>query len=135
MENKIKYLEMIQSVISKMAGNSFMLKGWAVTLVAGLFALSSKEASKFFFFITYIPIISFWGLDAYYLQQERLYRSLYNTIREKDDFSVDFSMEATLKKFSSEKNTWCNCLLSRTEIWFYLPLAVTCAIVIIMCDA
>lgn len=135
MENKIKYLEMIQSVINKMAGNSFMLKGWAVTLVAGIFALSSKEASNLFFFITYIPIITFWGLDAYYLQQERLYRSLYNTIKEKDVSTVDFSMEATLKQFSSEKNTWCNCLLSRTEIWFYLPLAVTCAIVIIICNA
>ncbi|WP_373482985.1 hypothetical protein [Acetobacterium sp.] len=40
MENKTKHLEMIQSVISRMAGNSFTLKGWAVTLIAGIFALS-----------------------------------------------------------------------------------------------
>ena len=35
MENKIKYLEMIQSVINRMANNSFCLKGWTVTLVSG----------------------------------------------------------------------------------------------------
>jgi len=34
MENKVKHLEMIQAVIARMATNSFMFKGWAVTLVA-----------------------------------------------------------------------------------------------------
>lgn len=39
MEKKLTHLEMIQAVITRMAGNSFARKGWAVTLVAGLFAL------------------------------------------------------------------------------------------------
>ena len=34
MEKKIKHLEMIQGVINRMAGNSFALKGWSVTLIA-----------------------------------------------------------------------------------------------------
>ena len=38
MDNKIKHLELIQGIINRMAGNSFMLKGWAVTLVAGIFS-------------------------------------------------------------------------------------------------
>ena len=38
---KLKHLEFIQGIITRMANNSFMLKGWAVTLVAGIFALSS----------------------------------------------------------------------------------------------
>ena len=46
MDNKVNHLEMIQGVISRMASNSFALKGWAVTLVAGIFALSSKDADK-----------------------------------------------------------------------------------------
>ena len=32
-DNKIKHLEMVQDVIKRMASNSFILKGWAVTLV------------------------------------------------------------------------------------------------------
>ena len=79
-ENKKLHMEMIQSIISRMANNSFMLKGWAVTLVAGIFALSSKEAEQSYFLIAYIPIIIFWGLDAYYLRLERLYRNLYNKV-------------------------------------------------------
>ena len=80
MDNKVNHLEMIQGVISRMASNSFALKGWAVTLVAGIFALSSKDADKLYFLVAYIPIVVFWGLDAYYLLQERLYRALYNSV-------------------------------------------------------
>ncbi len=32
MEQKIKHLEFIQAAINRMAGNSFLLKGWTVTL-------------------------------------------------------------------------------------------------------
>ena len=38
MENKLKHLQMIQGIINRMASNSFALKGWSVTLVAGIFA-------------------------------------------------------------------------------------------------
>ena len=31
-EEKLKHLEFIQSVISRMSANSFFLKGWGVTL-------------------------------------------------------------------------------------------------------
>ena len=81
MEKKHEHLEMIQGVINRMANNSFMLKGWAVTLLAGLFALSSKEADKLYFLIAYVPIIVFWWLDAFYLQKERLYVALYDFVR------------------------------------------------------
>jgi len=125
--NKIKHLEMVQGVINRMASNSFMLKGWAVTLVAGIFALASKDTDKLYFLIAYIPIVVFWGLDSYYLLQERLYRALYNKVRLLNEKDVDFSMKATKEEFNSEKNRFFSCLLSKTEIWFYLPLALVCA--------
>lgn len=125
--NKIEHLEMIQGIINRMASNSFMLKGWAVTLVAGIFALASKDTDKLYFLIAYIPIVVFWGLDSYYLLQERLYRALYNKVRLLNEKDVDFSMKATKEEFNSEKNRFFSCLLSKTEIWFYLPLALVCA--------
>ena len=81
MENKIKHLELIQGIINRMSSNSFMLKGWAVTLVAGTFAIASKDTDKMYFLVAYIPIIVFWFLDAYYLKQEHLYIALYNEVR------------------------------------------------------
>jgi hypothetical protein len=34
-ESELKHLEFIQGVIARLANNSFLLKGWSVTLVAG----------------------------------------------------------------------------------------------------
>ena len=90
MDKKLNHLEMIQSVINRMASNSFALKGWAVTLVAGIFALAGKDTDKMYFLVAYIPIIVFWGLDSYYLLQERLYRALYDKVMLLSDDKIDF---------------------------------------------
>lgn len=103
MERKFQHLELIQGVINRMAGNSFALKGWSVALVAGLFALASKESDKLYFLVTYIPIIAFWGLDSYYLLQERLYRALYEKVRLQSEAEIDFSMNTSLAEFKCEK--------------------------------
>lgn len=132
MENKIKHLEMIQGVINRIAGNSFALKGWAVTLVAGIFALASKDADKLYFLVAYIPIIVFWGLDSYYLLQERLYRSLYEKVQLLPENEIDFSMTASAKEFKSEKNTFWDCFTSTTELGFYFPLAVVSTGIVIV---
>lgn len=128
----MKHLEMIQGVINRMASNSFLLKGWAVTLVAGIFALSSKDADKLYFLIAYIPILVFWGLDAYYLFQERLYRKLYDKICLLQEQSVDFYMDASVPESSNEKYSFWNCVFSKTELGFYLPLAILSAGIIII---
>ena len=123
---------MIQGVINRMASNSFMLKGWAVTLIAGIFALAAKDANKLYFIIAYVPILVFWGLDAYYLRQERLYRKLYEKVRKQKETEIDFSMNANLPEFMCKQTTYSDVLFSTTEKWFYLPLAALTLIVIVL---
>ena len=124
----------IQGVINRMASNSFALKGWAVTLIAGIFVLAGKDTDQMYFLVAYIPIIVFWGLDAFYLFQERLYRALYNKVRIMDENEIDFNMNAYLDEFKTPKNNWFNCILSKTELWFYLPLAlVSTGIIVLTC--
>lgn len=132
MENKIKHLEMIQGVINRMAGNSFALKGWAVTLVAGIFVLAEKDTDKLYFLVAYIPVIIFWCLDSYYLLQERLYRSLYEKVRNTSVDNIDFSLKATTEEFCNENNCFFSCFLSKTILWFYAPLAFVCTGIIII---
>ena len=132
MDKKMKHLELIQGIINRMASNSFMLKGWAVSLVSGIFVLASKDTDKLYFLVAYIPVTVFWFLDAYYLFQERLYRSLYEKVQNTDENSIDFSLKATTVEFDSEQNRFCCCLLSKTEAWFYLPLALVCTVIIIL---
>lgn len=132
MEKKIKHLELIQSVISRMSNNSFMLKGWAVTLVAGIFVLAGKDTNKLYFLVAYIPVVIFWLLDAYYLLQGRLYRSLYDKVRQTNEENIDFSLTATDTEFASTKNCFFSCLFSKTEIGFYIPLAIVCTGIIVI---
>lgn len=132
MENKRKHLELIQNIIGRMARNSFMLKGWAVTLVAGIFALAGKDTDKLYFWVAYIPVIVFWGLDAYYLLQERLYRSLYDKVRYLDEENIDFCLKASSEEFTNCKNSFFRCFFSNTEVGFYLPLALVCTGIIIV---
>jgi hypothetical protein len=133
MNNKLKHLEMVQEIINRMASNSFMLKGWAVTLIVGAFALIGKDSDKdkSYYFIAYIPIVVFWFLDAYYLLQERLYRSLYEKICKTDERNIDFSLLATSKEFISHRNKFLNCLFSITEFGYYFPLFAICTGIII----
>ena len=132
MENKLKHLEMVQSVINRMANNSFMLKGWAVTLVAGIFVLAGKDTDKLYFLVAYIPVIVFWGLDSYYLLQERLYRGLYEKVRLSEESEIDFFFFFTKEEFGNEKNKFIFCVVSITELWFYFPLALVCTGIIIV---
>lgn len=83
-ENKLKHLEFIQGVINRMGQNSFLLKGWAVTLVAGLFAFANTQDMDYrLISIALIPTIFFWLLDGYFLWQEKLFRKLYDNVRKK----------------------------------------------------
>jgi hypothetical protein len=120
MESKIKHLEFIQSVISRMAGNSFLLKGWSVTLVAALFALAAKDADKGYIIVAYFPVIVFWLLDGYFLSMERRYRGLYDEVRIKKEDQIDFSMDTT--KFNEGRNTWSQSFFSTTLRLFYLSM-------------
>jgi hypothetical protein len=95
MENKRAHLEMIQGVVNRMSGNSFLLKGWTITLVAALFALAQKETNPAFMYLAYFPAVVFWVLDGYYLWQERLFRKLFDKVRTQPELEVDFSMNTT----------------------------------------
>ncbi len=122
MENKIKHLEFIQIVITRMNVNSFFLRGWSVTLVAALFALAAKDFNNRYVLITYISTPLFWVLDGYYLSQERKYRDLYNKVRQINESEIDFDINARI--MNSPKNSWLYSSFSITQIMFYGTLFV-----------
>lgn len=122
-EPKMRHLEMIQEIVKRMAGNLFFLKGWSVTLIAGTFALAAKEANENYLILAYFPLIMFWGLDGYFLSQERLFRALYEDVRKKLDTNIDFSMNTEPFK-SAYRNTWFGAITSGTLASFYVPLLI-----------
>ncbi|MCK9574095.1 MAG: hypothetical protein M0R20_06880 [Candidatus Omnitrophica bacterium] len=95
MDNKIKHLEFIQNVITRMNSNSFIIKGWTITIFSALLAFFVKCAEIKYLFVIFFPIFMFWWLDSFYLSQERKYRKLYDEICARNEQQIDFSMDAS----------------------------------------
>lgn len=131
MDAKIKHLEFIQSVISRMANNSFLLKSWSVVLVSALFVLSAKDAEKTYALLALLPILVFWGLDAYYLWLERLFRKLYRSVSDRNTDQIDFSMDLSHYKGSVQTQicSWLDAVISHSVCIFHLSLLIATFIV------
>ncbi len=69
----MKYLDIYQSIITRMAGNSVDCKKWAVALVSAIFMIVVDKGRIEFFSVVLIPVILFGFLDTYYLSLERFF--------------------------------------------------------------
>jgi hypothetical protein len=117
-EDITKHLGIVQSIITRMATNSFLLKGWSVTLTAALFALAAKDSNVKFLVVALLPAMSFWGLDSYYLRQERLFRKLYDDLRlmPKEDVAKVEAYTMSTGKYEGDVQGWFRTLWSKTVI-------------------
>ena len=129
MENKIKHLEMIQSIIARMGGNLFLLKGWTVTLIVALFVVIAKDVNIACIFFAFCVLFVFWILDGFFLSTERCFKELYKEVCSKNENDVDFSMN--YKKHQKGKNTWFRSIFSKTLFIFYGTLLVVMIITIV----
>src|SRR4051812_1017260 len=75
-----KHLEFLQAAIARMAGNSFLLKGWSITLAAAILGLAVKEGGADFALIGLLTVLVFAVVDAYYLALERGFRARFKTV-------------------------------------------------------
>ena len=126
-EHKVKHLEFIQNIISRMNHNSFLIKGWNVTLVSALFALSAKDADIKFVLVSYISIPVFWILDGFFVSTERKFRDLYKDVAAKEEQEIDFGMDT--ESYNKGNRTWCRSIFSQTLIPFYGILFVVTLVV------
>ncbi|QLK09681.1 hypothetical protein BMG_6459 (plasmid) [Priestia megaterium] len=131
MENKLKHLEFIQQTITRMSSNSFLLKGWAVTIIVGIFAFANtKELNSQFLWIALIPAIFFWFLDSLFLREEKLYRKLYDEVRVKKENVIDFSMD-TSNYIKVVPKLYKICF-SKTVGIFYIPIITVIIVTIFL---
>ena len=116
----LKEIDIIQSIIKRMSHNSFLIKGWTITLVVVSLLLKGTQEH---IFLAIIPLVTFWLLDSYFLRQERLYRKLYEWVIEnrlKNDQEL-FSMKTD--RFTDDVSKF-KTTFSRTLLWFYGTIAV-----------
>lgn len=129
MNEKIAYLQMIQSVIARMARNSFLIKGWSITVIAALGALAAAGKSELFVYLACFPAAMFWALDAYFLRQEKLFRKLWDRALE-PGAEVDFSMDT--KPFNDKVDSIGKVARSLTLGLFHGTIAGMIVVVILV---
>jgi hypothetical protein len=131
-ENRVKHLEMIQAVISRLGTNSFLVKGWAVTVSGAFlgFAVAGKEWGLALAGL--LPVVMFWYLDAYFLRAERFFRALHEAVRTGSPAMEPFVMAATHLDFgeSPPDTSWSDVLFSNTLFMFYGALGLSAVIVL-----
>ena len=108
-----KEIDIVQSIINRMGYNSFLIKGWAVTLVVIVLVLRDTHDLTY---LAAIPLLAFWFLDAYYLRQERLYRELYKWLVANRLKTKERLLSMDTDQF--DVSYW-RVLVSRTLLLFY----------------
>ena len=128
----VEHLRLIQGVINRMAQVSFILKGWAVTIVVAMFGFAANTSTPWLGLLTLFPSLLFGGLDAYYLKQERLFRCLYEKARLDPDGKVIPSFSMNTNPCEGEVGSWWRTLLRPTIGWFYGTIVILTIIIVVL---
>lgn len=132
----VSALGYIQDIIKRMASNSFYIKGWSLSLSAIVIALIPKMGSAesvslhsvmWVTGLSVILVFIFSLLDAYYLQQERIFRNEYN---KKVSAIKDAEVMDSLKIISLRevKTCFCSVYFTISIVPYYLSI-IACLII------
>jgi hypothetical protein len=91
---KIKHLEMIQAVVTRLANEAALIRGLALTVAAAFFGFSVPSLNWRIAAVGMLPVVAFWGLNAYYLRADRQFRKFYDRVRRGEPNIEPFAMNA-----------------------------------------
>jgi len=114
--NILKAIEVVQGIINRIGRNSFLIKGWTITLVVITMLLKGTDIQ---ILIAFVPLFVFWYLDAYFLWQERMYRELYKWIITTKPIELETLFDMNAYRFESDVDSQLRIMRSKTLICFY----------------
>ncbi len=121
-DDRRKHLEFVQAAVSRQAGNSFLVKGWALTVTAAAYGFAATQREPLVALVGLAAAAGFWYLDALYLRQERLYRDLYEDLTSATPTAEPYSMR-TSGTATARTKWWA--VLRGPSVWpLFLGLAV-----------
>lgn len=132
-EELFKEIDLIQNCINRMSQNSFLIKGWALTIFAGVTAFTKGENFSnpvILICTTIIPFVCFWILDTFFLRTEKKYRKMYEdmlTKRKENNTEGQFE----LKPHNIKVDCYLKVMTSTTLVLFYgIPLLTSIILLI-----
>ncbi|KAF5887219.1 hypothetical protein [Rhizobium sp. PEPV16] len=127
-EMRIKHLEMVQGVVSRLSNHSTNFKNYCVTLVTAIigFALTANNVN--IIPAAVLPVVAFAYLDARYLRLERAFRSLYNHVR-LEDWNSQPTFDLDLKSTQFDRHPLIRAVFTWTILGFYGSLLFGVAVI------
>ena len=137
-----KEIDLIQACISRMAQNSFSVKGWLITLVTVILALLPETVNvRILCGIVLAATLCFWYLDAFFLRLEKLYRWKYEWVianrKETNEFCYDLNPMNTQMwapdKDGNQRNApnVVKVMFTKSLIPLYSIVIITCIIFLV----
>lgn len=128
-----KEIDLIQNCISRMAHNSFLIKGWTLTIVTVVLALIEKNIDPVYLcLVIFIPLLSFWYLDAFFLQTEKMYRKMYEwVLQSRPKNNLEYLYDLNPHRFKEQVDSRAKVMWSITLRVFYgTPALIVLAIIL-----
>lgn len=129
-DSRIKHLDMVQAVVSRLGGNGFVIKGWAVTVAGAFQGFGITRENAWLALAGGLPTCLFWFLDASFLRSERAFRLLFERIRTGD--VEPFFMNATAPDYLESLDerqrasvAWQSTILRPSLLYFYAALIIS----------
>jgi hypothetical protein len=120
-ELRVKHLEMLQSVITRMAGYGASFKSYCITVTTAVIGFAFTLHRPAVAALALLPVVAFAIADAQYLRIERRFRAQFNSVRSESwetmpSFKVDLA-EMPTQSFLKALTSW-------SILFFYAPLAI-----------
>jgi hypothetical protein len=120
-ELRIKHLEMLQALITRMAGYGAAFKSYCITVTTAVIGFALTLHRPGVAALAILPVLAFGLADAQYLRVERRFRDVFNLVRKESwDAMPTFDINlqnAPAQSFFSAATSW-------SIICFYVPLAI-----------
>src|SRR5258708_20144300 len=80
-ELRVKHLEMLQGLITRMAGYGASFKSYCITVTTAVIGFAFTLHRPGVAALALLPVIAFGVADAQYLRVERPFRAVFNLVR------------------------------------------------------
>jgi hypothetical protein len=125
---RVKQLEIVQSIIARIASYGANLKNYCITLTTAICGFAITLHRPLVIVSAIVPVVVFMLLDAQFLRVERRFRALFDQLRGDWDVLPRFAINLQ----SAPEIRYWSVLTSWSILIFYLPLAIAVTAVLMI---
>ncbi|MET4215739.1 hypothetical protein ACVWWG_006963 [Bradyrhizobium sp. LB7.2] len=129
---RVKHLEMLQSLITRMAGYGASFKSYCITVTTTVVGFGFTLHRPLVSALAILPILAFAFADAQYLRVERRFRGAFNLIRAEGWEQIP-SFEINLDHAPAQP--YWSAVTSWSILGFYGPLGIVAILISVLFGA